>query len=426
MTTEKVSGFLETCKLPPKGVGPNKTKARRSSQQTDLKRKLPPAYVTQGLRPDDSGQPAVWERDINMMHTTLTRRSNERPVLGLSAAPHRHIAVIGCGHWGPNHIRTFGGFRNCSVTAVDLDESRRSRIARDFPQVSIESDSQRVLDDPTVDAIVIATPTATHFSLVRAALLAGKHVLCEKPLCTSSREAQELVDLAHSRDLRLMVGHIFLFNPALEEIKRQVESGDLGKLHYLSSVRTNLGPIRHDVNAAFDLAAHDIAIFNWVLNSEPVLVSAVGGAFVQRGIEDVVFVTLRYPDNQLANIHASWLNPKKIRQITFVGSQRMVTWDDLDSSTPVAVYDRGANATQPDKNAGNPVRISMWDGEVRLPKVQTSEPLKEQCRRFLEALDTGAIDRSNGRFSLGVVRVLEAIGTSLRQNGAPVTLSLMA
>jgi predicted dehydrogenase len=348
---------------------------------------------------------------------------------GGRAPRRRRIAVIGCGHWGYNHVRTFGQFADCAVTAVDLNQERLARVAHDFPQIEVESNVERVLREPGIEAVVIATPTITHYELADAALRSGKHVLCEKPLCRTSLEARRLSDLAAKRDRRLMVGHIYLFNPALEMIRRQIEQGALGTLRYLSSSRTNLGPIRGDVNAAYDLAVHDIAIFNSLLGGEPVEVMAAGGKFVQAAVEDVVFITLRYPENRLAHVHASWLNPKKVRQLTLVGSSGMLTWDEMDPRSPLAVYDCGAKVDESPRDCadyGEFQRISMWNNEVRLPKIGGKEPLKEMCRQFLGAIDSGTVARSDGRFSEGVVRVLEAVNQSLALQGTPVALAAAA
>lgn len=332
------------------------------------------------------------------------------------------IAVIGCGHWGPNHIRNFGILPGSRViAAVDLDPSRLRRVQEMFSGVRCDQDYRRVLDDPQVDAVVVSTPTSTHYALAREAFQSGKHVLCEKPLCETSTQACELVELAHARDLILMVGHVFLFNAGIVKVKEILDAGELGSVHYLSAVRTNLGPIRNDVNAAYDLATHDISIFNWLLGSEPEFVSATGASFLQPGIEDVVFISLKYPDNVFASIQASWLNPKKVRQITVVGSQKMVTWDDLELNTPVAIYNRGANATQEYSDYGEFLRISMWDGDVRLPKVHFEEPLKVQDRHFLECIQGSVAEgRSGAVFSLGVVRTLEAVVYSVQRGGTPI------
>jgi predicted dehydrogenase len=334
------------------------------------------------------------------------------------------IAVIGCGHWGPHHIRNFSGLPGSTVvSAVDLDAGRLARISEMFPAVKTERDYSKALEDSNIDAVAIATPTDTHYQLVREALIAGKHVLCEKPLCEKSFQAEELIELARNRGLILMVGHVFLFNPGIVKIKEILDAGELGALHYLSAIRTNLGPIRKDVNAAYDLATHDISIFNWLLESQPESVSATGASFLQPGIEDVVFISLTYPRNVIANIRCSWLDPKKVRQITVVGNRKMVTWDDLDPNRPVAIYEKGANAKEDYTGYGEFLRISMWDGDVRLPKVQADEPLKIQDRYFLNAVQQGTLARSNGRFAVGVVKTLEAVSESLKSGGSRVRVS---
>jgi predicted dehydrogenase len=222
--------------------------------------------------------------------------------------------------------------------------------------------------------------------------------------------------LAEKRDLVLMVGHVFLFNAGIVKLKQVISSGEIGALRYLSAIRTNLGPVREDVNAAYDLAAHDISIFNWLLDSVPETVSATGGSYLRPGVEDVVFITLKYPCNVLASIHVSWLNPRKVRQITMVGSRRMVTWDDLDLRTPVAIYDCGASTTPDWADYGEFLRVSMWDSEIRLPKVQMEEPLRVQDRYFLESIRRGHAEVSNGVFSVGVVKVLESVAISIKRS----------
>jgi predicted dehydrogenase len=331
------------------------------------------------------------------------------------------MAVIGCGEWGPNHVRNFQSQAGARVrVAVDLDPKRLSRIRELFPAVEGSSETDRVLADPGIQAVVVATPLQTHHGLVKKALLAGKHVLCEKPLCESVVQGRELIDLAQARGLVLMVGHVFLFNPGIMKVKQILESGALGNLHYLHAIRTNLGPIRRDCNAAFDLATHDISIFNWLVGCEPQEVSATGGCFLQPGIEDVVSISLKYPGQVFGSIQASWLNPKKVRQITVVGSKQMVTWDDLQLGSPVACYDKGANSNKHYDDFGEFLRIATWDGDVRLPKVHTEEPLKLQARHFLDAIAKGGAERSGGESALGVVGVLEAAAKSLRENGRAV------
>ena len=331
------------------------------------------------------------------------------------------IAVIGCGAWGPNHIRVFTELPGARVAAaVDVAEEPLARVRQLNPDVRCERDYRSVLADEEIDAVVVATPTLAHHELVREALLAGKHVLCEKPLCARPVDADELVRLAEEMGRVLMVGHVFLFNGGIVKVKELIDAGELGAILYLSASRTNLGPIRRDVNAAFDLASHDIAIFNWLLDAQPQLVSAFGGAFLQPGIEDVTFVSMRYPGGVVASMRSSWLDPKKVRQLTVVGTRRMLTWDDLEISTPIAVYDKGASANGKYSDFDEFLHLSMWDGDVRLPKIQLGESLKLQASMFLEYLASGRVERSDGAFGAGVVRVLDAIQQSLQADGAPV------
>jgi predicted dehydrogenase len=333
------------------------------------------------------------------------------------------IAVIGCGQWGPNHIRTFQSQPGAKVIcAVDSDQARLDRVRSLFPGVECHLGFAKRLTDDRVNAFVIATPLSTHYSLVRDALNAGKHVLCEKPLCEITGQARELVDLAKKRNLILMTGHVFLFNPGIIKVKELLDRGDVGRLYCLDAIRTNLGPIRQDCNAAFDLATHDVSIFNWFMNSEPSEVSATGASFIRPGVEDVVSISLKYPRDVFATIQASWLNPKKVRQITVVGSHQMITWDDLQLGAPVACYDKHADISKDYNDYGEFLRVSTWEGDVRLPRVAAEEPLKMQCRYFLEAIAKGSVETSGGDFSLGVVRVLEAIAASLKTNGRPMVV----
>ena len=324
------------------------------------------------------------------------------------------IGVVGLGHWGPNHVRVFNSLSDSRVVAVaDADDARTTRVLKTTPGLQTFSSASSLLAESDVDAVVICTPTSTHYHLVRDALMSGRHVLCEKPLCLSSAEGNTLVRVAAEHDRLLMVGHVFLFNPGIVKVKELLRSGELGKPHYLSAVRTNLGPIRRDVNAAWDLASHDVAIFNWLLESEPVAVRAMGAAFLQPGIEDVVNITLKYPGNILASIQCSWLDPKKVRQLTLVGSEKMVTWDDLNLSTPIAIYEKGAKTDLDVSDYGQFLRISMWEGDIRMPKLTQSEPLKAQAEYFLRAINDRSLESSNGAFATGVVRVLEQVKTAL-------------
>ncbi len=332
------------------------------------------------------------------------------------------VAVIGAGHWGPNLIRNFENPPHSRVIAVvDRDQGRRAQVGQRFAQIRVTDAAEGVFSDPAVQAVVIATPTSTHFGLARAALQAGKHVLVEKPITASAAEADELVALAATRQRVLMVGHVFIYNQAVQRVRAIIESGDLGRLYHISMVRTNLGPIRMDVNAAWDLAAHDISIANHWLQATPESVSAVGGVWINPGIEDAVFATLRYPGNVLVNVHASWLNPRKSRDITVAGDKRMLTFDDMNMLEPLRIYDKGVTdtVTRPgfvDTFAA--FRASVREGEITIPKVSSGEPLRAECDHFLECIRSSRAPMTDGAFGAAVVRTLAAVARSVKTGGA--------
>ncbi len=331
------------------------------------------------------------------------------------------VAVIGAGHWGPNLIRDFHNGRSSEVRwVIDTSSARLTQVGIRFPDVRLGSEAASALSDPGVDAVVVAAPTSAHYPLVKAALEAGKHVLVEKPITTDTAQALELCDLAEASNLTLMVGHIFLFNPGVQRVKRYLEEDKLGRVYYASMVRTNLGPIRMDVNAAWDLASHDISIANYWLDSEPVGVSALGGTWINAGIEDAVFATLRYPGEVLVNLHASWLNPRKARDITVVGDRRMLTLDDMNLSEPIRIYDKQVTdelMTPSFVDTFASFRSSVREGDITIPKVAMGEPLKAECDHFLECVEHGKEPLTSGRFGASVVRALEAIQRSAQNQG---------
>ena len=330
------------------------------------------------------------------------------------------IAVIGAGHWGPNLIRNFHNHLTSEVAwVVDRDAARRELTRSRYPDLRVSADAADALADPDVDGVVIATPTVTHHAIAGAALRAGKHVLVEKPLATSVAEAEELCALAEERRLALMVGHVFLFNGAIRRIKEYLAQDRLGRVFYVSMVRTNLGPIRMDVNAAWDLAAHDVAIANFWLESEPVAAAAHGGSWINSGIEDAAFIHLWYPGGVICNLHVSWLSPRKVRDITVVGEKGMLTFDDMNLPEPIRLYDKQVADTRTpgfiDTFAS--FRTSIREGDILIPRVATGEPLKAECDHFLDCIATGARPLSDGRSGLSAVRVLAAIERSLRHDG---------
>lgn len=331
------------------------------------------------------------------------------------------LAVIGAGQWGPNLLRNFHNRERSEVAwVVDLDPVRLQQVRRRFPGVSVTSDLSVAMADARVDAIVVATPTSTHYPLTRVALEAGKHVFVEKPVATSSREALELVAIAERHRRVLMVGHVFLHNNGVARVKQHLDAGDLGRVYYVSMVRTNLGPVRADVNAAWDLAAHDISIVNHWLEAEPLSASAIGGAWIRPGIEDAVFATLRYPNQVLVNLHVSWLNPRKARDITVVGDRRMLTFDDMNLDEPVRIYDKrleGSPEAPVFTDTFATFRSSIREGSIIIPRVPLGEPLRTECEHFIDCIEQGRQPVACGRTAARVVRALEAIAVSVRNHG---------
>jgi predicted dehydrogenase len=331
------------------------------------------------------------------------------------------VAVFGAGDWGPNLIRNFHNKQTSEVVwIIDRDPTRLGEVHARFPDVQVGEHPEQALVDPSVHAVVVATPTSTHYALAKEALERGKHVLVEKPLTNDVKQGLELLEFAASQRLILMVGHVFLYNPAIRKVKEYLDASRLGKVYYVSMIRTNLGPIRLDVNAAWDLAAHDLSIANYWLDAEPLSVSAIGGAWINQGIEDAVFATLRYPQEVLVNLHASWLNARKARDITVVGENRMLNFDDMNLNEPLRIYDKeardaGNQRTYVDSFASFRASVPRWN--ITVPKVQPREPLATQCAHFLECIRTGKQPLTGGREGIAVVRALEAMQRSIRAHG---------
>ena len=337
----------------------------------------------------------------------------------MSAAPLR-IAILGAGHWGPNLIRNFHTHQLSAVShVVDHDPARLELTRSRYPDLAVTSDAARVFADDSVDAVVVATPTVTHYELASAALRAGKHVLVEKPMATTVAEAAELCRLADERSLVLMVGHVFLFNRGVRRIKDYLAADRLGQLFYLSMVRTNLGPIRMDVDAAWDLAAHDVAIANYWLGGPPLAAAAQGGSWINDGIADAVFATLWYPGNVMAHLQVSWLSPRKVRDITLVGEKGMLTFDDMNLSEPLRLYDKQVTEqrTPGFVDTFASFRTSIREGDILIPRVGLGEPLRAECDHFLACIIEKTRPESDGASGLDAVRVLATIGRSLANGG---------
>src|SRR5882724_6547846 len=332
------------------------------------------------------------------------------------------IAVIGCGYWGMNYVRIFNELVESRVVAVcDQSAERLNEVSRRFPGVYLTMQVDDAASQRGVDAVVVCTEATTHFNVTRRLLLAGRHVLVEKPLTTTTAEADKLIDLAESNSAILMVGHTFVFNAGVRKVKEYVQK-DGGRVYYLYARRTNLGPIRRDVNALWDLAPHDIAIFNYLLDGTPQWVSAVGGKVLRNCRDDVGFISLGYPDNVLAHVHVSWADPDKAREVVVVKSDKRIVFDDLNGAEQVRVFEKGVSPLDEEPLNYGELRFQIREGDIISPRIEPVEPLKDQCRHFLECVRANKRPISSGLEGLGVVRVLEAVNRSIECKGIQVAV----
>jgi len=337
------------------------------------------------------------------------------------------IAQLGCGYWGPNLLRNFAAQPGCAVKwLADPDPNRRDFVSKSFADIQTTEDWKQAVGDKAVDAVVIATPAATHYDLVKQVLEADKHVLVEKPLALSTQQANELVILAESRNRTLMVGHTFLYNAAVRHMKQLVDQGDLGELYYIYSQRLNLGQVRQDVNAWWNLAPHDVSILLYLLDGRmPAQISAAGVDRIQPGMADVTFANLTWADRLMASVQVSWLDPSKVRRMTVVGSRKMIVYDDL-AENKIAVVDKGVDKVphigdRMDYDAPDSYKLVHRFGEVSYPQIQMTEPLKVEAEHFLECIRTGSPPLTGPQHARDVVSVLEAGQTAL-DAGKPVNV----
>ena len=348
-----------------------------------------------------------------------TIQSIALPTIPPVAAPSR-IAVVGCGYWGMNYVRIFNELLDARLVAICDERSDRLREAGSrFPGVDLTTDVEDVAAHPDVDAVVVCTEATTHYNVTRRLLSAGKHVLVEKPLTTTAADAQELIALAKSKSAVLMVGHTFVFNAGIQKVKEYVQMGQ-GRVYYLYARRTNLGPIRRDVNALWDLAPHDIAIFNYLLDSVPEWVSAVGGKVLRNCRHDVGFISLGYPGNIIGHIHVSWADPDKAREVVIVRSDKRIVFNDLNGVEQVRVFEKGVSTLEEEPLNYGESRFEIRDGDIISPRIKPTEPLKNQCRHFLECVRLGQRPVSSGVEGREVVRVLEAVNRSIECKGQQI------
>jgi predicted dehydrogenase len=330
------------------------------------------------------------------------------------------VAVVGLGYWGPNLLRALFELEDVEVSYVcDLDLDRLERYSRRYPSARATRDVDNVLSDPTVDAVVIATPVFTHFGLASRALMAGKHVFVEKPMASSSSEAGELIELAGQMDRALMCGHTFLYSPAVRAVKEIISSGDLGEIYFISSSRVNLGLHQRDVSVVWDLGPHDFSILLYWMDEMPEWVGAVGRASIVKGIPDVAFIDLGFPSGALSHIELSWLAPSKLRRTVVVGSQKMVVYDD-SSSEPVRVFDSGVQYEDPE--TFGQYQLSYRTGDIVSPKLATTEPIISELTDFVEGVRQGRSPAGNPALARNVVQLIEAAESSIEERGVPVTI----
>src|SRR5438094_6407244 len=328
------------------------------------------------------------------------------------------VAVIGAGYWGPNLVRNLSEAPGAEPVAVaDLSEERLDPIRKRFPAIRTTTDHRTVFADRDVDAVAIATPVGTHRKLAEEAFAAGKHVFVEKPLAGTSTDAEAIVRAAERAGRTLMVGHTFVYNPAVVTIRGLIESGELGRINYVDSQRVNLGLHQFDINVLWDLGPHDVSITLYWLGEDPDWVQCVGACYVQPDIEDVVFLTMGFPSGAIAHAHLSWLAPSKLRTMTVIGDKKMAVYDDGHPAEKVKVYDHGVAKLSADE-----LRRSYRSGDIHSPHVAVTEALQLEVRHFIECVRDGAAPRSDGEAGVRVVRVLEAANRSLKADGARISL----
>jgi len=326
------------------------------------------------------------------------------------------VGIVGCGYWGAKHVRNFHELAEADLALVcDIDEGKLQHVKSQYPYVATTTNFGDLLKDG-IDAVVVTTPVNSHYRLAREALLHNKHVLVEKPLTASSRQAVDLIELSEKTGRTLMAGHTYEYHPAVDFLRNMIRSGELGRIYYIDAARLNLGLFRPDVNVIWDLAPHDTSIVLSLLDQEPISVSARGASCVDRNVHDVAYMELRFPGEKLAHIHVSWLDPCKVRQITIVGSKKMVIYDDVSDSEKIRVYDKGIAVPADDRE------FSTWPpryryGDVTIPYISNAEPLKLECAHFLHCIAEGGKPKSDGWSGLRVVKILESANRSLSNGG---------
>lgn len=347
-----------------------------------------------------------------------------KPEDALGVPPQRNGAVkfgvIGYGYWGPNVVRNLDQLEKADVLAVcDKSTSARHRVQKDYSQVQVSSDPAELLSSTEIDAIAVVTPVWTHYELAKAALENGKHIFVEKPFTSNTAQAEELIELAAKKNLKIMVDHTFLFTGAVRKIRQLLEEDALGKLYYYDSTRVNLGLFQHDVNVIWDLAPHDLSIMDYLIQERPEAIVATGQSHLN-GLEDVAFITVYFPDKMIAHINVNWLSPVKVRTTLIGGEKKMLVWNDQAADEQVKVYDRGVSVTS--REGVYNLLVNYRSGDMWAPRLERTEALTHELSYFVDCIVKDEVPTNDGKAGMRVVKMLEAASNSLRQRGALVYL----
>jgi predicted dehydrogenase len=330
------------------------------------------------------------------------------------------VGVIGYGYWGPNVVRNLQSLENCRLATIcDQNSDALQRAKRAYPNVEVTTDFSGLLNSPQIDAIAVVTPVWTHFDLAKAALQNGKHVFVEKPFTSTPQQAEELIELADRKKLKIMVDHTFLFTGAVRKIRQLIDDGTLGALYYYDSTRVNLGLFQHDVNVVWDLAPHDLSVMDYLMRAKPEAVVATGGRHLN-GLADIAFITVYFPGNVIAHINVNWLSPVKVRTTLIGGEKKMLVWNDLEADEKIKVYDKGVQMT-----GGRGVYdllVSYRSGDIWAPKIEQTEALKVELEYFVDCVTNNRVPLNDGAAGLRVVKILEAADQSLKERGKAIQL----
>jgi predicted dehydrogenase len=334
-----------------------------------------------------------------------------------------NVGVVGCGYWGPNLIRNFRSLPDCNLKLMcDISEARLKHLRTLYPEVAGETDFNHALNGAGLDAVVIATAVRFHYPMAKASLLAGKHTFIEKPMAASTAECEELIEIARQKGLVLMIGHTFLYSPAVRKIKEIVDAGDIGEIRYICARRLNLGLFQKDINVAWDLAPHDISIIQYIMGEQPTAINCQGSAHVTPGIEDVTTMWLSFEKERTAIVHSSWLDPRKVREMTIVGSRRMIVYDDVAQQEKIRIFDARVERP-PHYDTFAEFHYAYHYGDIYAPYLKQEEPLKTECQHFLDCINNNTTPLTSGQKGLDLVRILEASSQSLKCGGGPIQLA---